>query len=193
MGNNAILKAGTSKELTSQDIARLKRQSRLSEQEIRNLHETFWNDFPTGRLDKKGFMKYYEDVKDDKDRTSILCDHVFAVFDKNHDGTIDFSEFLLAVSVGTPHDLDSHLDYVFEMCDVSGDGKVDINELATFLSASLIIVGKTDENDNLGPRKLAADIFNTLGISEDKKLVKVDFIKGCKRAPHLRELFGGGK
>ncbi|CAM4792363.1 unnamed protein product [Rotaria magnacalcarata] len=193
MGNNAIVKAGTSKVLTSQDIALLKRQSRLSEQEIRNLHETFWNDFPTGRLDKKGFMKYYEDIKDDKDRTSILCDHVFAVFDKNHDGTIDFNEFLLAVSVGTPHDLDSHLDYVFEMCDVSGDGKVDINELATFLSASLTIVGKADENDNLGPRKLAADIFNTLGISEDKKLIKEEFIKGCKRAPHLRELFGGGK
>ena len=41
--------------------------------------------------------------------------HVFAVFDQNHDGTIDFREFLLAVAAGTPGDLDSHLDYVFEM------------------------------------------------------------------------------
>jgi hypothetical protein len=37
------------------------------------------------------------------------------VFDNNHDGTIDFHEFLLAVAAGTPGDLDSHLDYVFEM------------------------------------------------------------------------------
>jgi Ca2+-binding EF-hand superfamily protein len=37
------------------------------------------------------------------------------VFDKDHNGTIDFHEFLLAVATGAPRDLDSHLDYVFEM------------------------------------------------------------------------------
>ena len=41
--------------------------------------------------------------------------HVFAVFDRDHDGTIDFTEFLLAVAAGSPGDLDSHLKYVFEM------------------------------------------------------------------------------
>jgi len=41
--------------------------------------------------------------------------HVFAVFDRDHDGTIDFHEFLLAVAAGSPGDLDSHLKYVFEM------------------------------------------------------------------------------
>jgi Ca2+-binding EF-hand superfamily protein len=40
---------------------------------------------------------------------------MFAVFDRNHDGTVDFHEFLLAVAAGTPGDLDSHLDYVFEL------------------------------------------------------------------------------
>ncbi|CAF3681608.1 unnamed protein product [Rotaria sp. Silwood1] len=140
--------------------------------------EAFWNDFPTGRLDKAGFVKYYEEIKDDKDKTSVLCDHVFAIFDKNHDGTIDFNEFLLAVAVSAPHDIDSHLDYVFEMCDVSGDGRVDVNELAAFLSASLTIVGRTDQKDHLDPKKLAASIFNTLGIDEDKKLTKEEFIKG---------------
>jgi len=74
------------------------------------------------------------------------------VFDQNHDGTIDFHEFLLAVATATPGDLDGHLDYVFELweylseilnilelfrCDVSGDGQMDIDELATFLSASV--------------------------------------------------------
>ena len=43
------------------------------------------------------------------------CSHVFAVFDRDHDGTIDFHEFLLAIAAGTPGDLDSHLKYVFDM------------------------------------------------------------------------------
>ena len=39
----------------------------------------------------------------------------FAIFDKNHDGTIDFHEFVLCIAASKPRDLDSHLDYVFEM------------------------------------------------------------------------------
>ncbi len=45
----------------------------------------------------------------------LLLSHVFAVFDQDHDGTIDFQEFLLAVAAGSPGDLESHLQYVFEM------------------------------------------------------------------------------
>ena len=97
------------------------------------LFQAFWDDFPSGRMDKKGFVRYYEEIKDENDRTSVLCEyefslkilvrsseclncsHVFAVFDRDHDGTIDFHEFLLAVAAGTPGDLDSHLKYVFDM------------------------------------------------------------------------------
>ncbi len=79
-------------------------------------------------------MKYYEQIKDPSDTTSVLCEwvnvnfsrtfsifllfsssHIFAVFDRDHNGTIDFHEFLLAIAAGSPRDLDSHLDYVFEM------------------------------------------------------------------------------
>ena len=48
-------------------------------------------------------------------RDFLSFSHVFAVFDRDHDGTIDFHEFLLAVAAGSPGDLDSHLRYVFEM------------------------------------------------------------------------------
>ncbi|CAF3492650.1 unnamed protein product [Rotaria sp. Silwood1] len=154
--------------------------------------KAFWNDFPSGRMNKKGFIKYYEEIKDEKDRANILCDHVFAVFDKNHDGTIDFHEFLLAIATGSPADLDSHLNYVFEMCDVSGDGEMDLQELAAFLKASLTIAGKLDKTDPDYPKELAIGVFNTLGINEGNKLNKAQFIKGCKKDPGLRELFGGG-
>jgi hypothetical protein len=37
--------------------------------------KAFWNDFPSGRMDKRGFVKYYEEIKDDNDKTSILCEY----------------------------------------------------------------------------------------------------------------------
>jgi hypothetical protein len=36
--------------------------------------KAFWNDFPSGRMDKKGFVKYYEEIKDENDKTGVLCE-----------------------------------------------------------------------------------------------------------------------
>lgn len=38
--------------------------------------KAFWNEFPTGRMDKKGFVKYYQEIKDEADTTGILCESV---------------------------------------------------------------------------------------------------------------------
>ena len=46
--------------------------------------------------------------------TTSLFSHVFAIFDKNNDGTIDFREFILTVVAGSPRDLDSQLNFVFK-------------------------------------------------------------------------------
>lgn len=46
---------------------------------------------------------------------SFISSHIFAAFDRDHNGTIDFHEFLLAVATSAPYDLDSHLEHVFEM------------------------------------------------------------------------------
>lgn len=41
-----------------------------------NIFKAFWDDFPSGRMDKKGFVRYYEEIKDENDRTSVLCEYV---------------------------------------------------------------------------------------------------------------------
>ena len=40
---------------------------------------------------------------------------MYSMFDKNRDGTIDFSEYVLIIALGNKEDLDSRLDVVFEM------------------------------------------------------------------------------
>ena len=41
--------------------------------------------------------------------------HIFAAFDTNHNGTVDFDEFILGVALMTKNDMDSILDFSFEM------------------------------------------------------------------------------
>ena len=46
---------------------------------------------------------------------SILRRYAFDTFDANHDGTIDFHEFLLAVSVTSQGSLEDRLEVAFDM------------------------------------------------------------------------------
>jgi hypothetical protein len=48
---------------------------------------------------------------------SYFCNqrHIFAVFDINHDGTIDFHELLLAIAATSKTGLDNELEFVFEL------------------------------------------------------------------------------
>jgi Ca2+-binding EF-hand superfamily protein len=45
----------------------------------------------------------------------LIFRYAFETFDTNHDGTIDFDEFLLAVSATSQGDLDERLGVAFDM------------------------------------------------------------------------------
>ncbi len=85
---------------------------------------------------------------------TLICRYAFATFDTNHDGSISFEEFLLALSVSSRGNLDDRLAVAFDLyilciflvfsilsvcltCryDISNDGQIDQKELATLISA----------------------------------------------------------
>jgi Ca2+-binding EF-hand superfamily protein len=68
---------------------------------------------PSGKMNKDKFNEIYKMMMASEDKDSKLLDHVFAVFDKNGDGSIDFSEFVLAVGLTSKNDLDSTLELSF--------------------------------------------------------------------------------
>ncbi len=45
----------------------------------------------------------------------LICRYAFDTFDANHDGTINFEEFLLAISVTSQGDLDDRLAFAFDL------------------------------------------------------------------------------
>ncbi|UJR07149.1 hypothetical protein I4U23_011437 [Adineta vaga] len=124
MGNDAS--KGHSAALSDKEIAALIANSRLSGKEIQNMYEEFQKNGGAGdeKISKDEFRHYYKKTIGRDDDDEILVGNTFAAFDANHDGYINFTEFVFAVLARSKSDINSILDFSFEVMDTSGDGQL---------------------------------------------------------------------
>jgi Ca2+-binding EF-hand superfamily protein len=94
----------------------------------------FLKDCPSGMLSKEEFQKIYKQFFPFGDPSSF-ADYVFNVFDADKSGTIDFKEFICALSVTSRGKMEDKLDWAFQLYDIDGDGKISYDEMLAIVEA----------------------------------------------------------
>jgi Ca2+-binding EF-hand superfamily protein len=120
--------------LSDEQLKKLQRDTHFDKKELQQWYKGFLKDCPSGMLTKPEFQKIYKQFFPFGDPTSF-ADFVFNVFDKDKSGSIDFTEFICALSVTSRGKMEDKLDWAFQLYDIDGDGKISYDEMLQIVEA----------------------------------------------------------
>merc|ERR1711953_840600 len=172
--------------LNKEVLDELTQKTKFSQAELQHWYKGFLKDCPTGKLSADEFGTIYRQFFPQGD-PSLFARFVFDVFDENKDGTIEFDEFIMALSVTSRGTLDDKLRWAFRLYDLDGDGLITRNEMLEIVKAIYWMVGTTVElplEENT-PEKRVARIFNLMDKDDDGYLTMGEFMEGSKKDPSI--------
>ncbi|KAH7081746.1 hypothetical protein BKA63DRAFT_217715 [Paraphoma chrysanthemicola] len=177
-----IVRHYSQSKLSQQELADLQKATHFDKKELQQWYKGFLKDCPSGMLTKEEFQKIYKQFFPFGDPSSF-ADYVFNVFDADKSGTIDFKEFICALSVTSRGKMEDKLDWAFQLYDIDGDGKISYEEMLAIVEAIYKMVGsmvKLPEDEDT-PEKRVRKIFRMMDKDENGSLDMAEFKEGSKR------------
>ena len=148
---------------------------------------SFQKDCPKGRLDKRKFIDVYK-IFYPQGKADKFCNHVFKVFDADGSGQIDFTEFLIAISITAQGDAKKKLVLAFKMYDVDKNGRVDKKEMEKIIEAIYDLLGEEHRHGENAPSERVKTIMHKLDKDQNGYLSEEEFVEGCLNDAMLRSL-----
>jgi len=172
--------------LSKADVEFLKTNTRYDEDTIQQWYKGFMKDCPSGRLSKDEFSAIYRQFFPSGDPTAF-AKYVFDVFDENKDGTIEFEEFIQALSVTSRGNLEEKLKWAFDLYDLDQDGYITRDEMLEIVKAIYAMVGNAVQlpDDENTPQKRVERIFERMDTDHDGRLTMEEFMEGSKEDPSI--------
>jgi len=166
--------------LTQEELSELSKNTLFNQKELQQWYKGFLKDCPTGQLSKPEFVKIYKTFFPFGDPSSF-AEHIFNVFDSDKSGTIDFKEFICALSITSRGQNEEKLDWAFELYDLNQDGYIAKEEMLQIVQSIFKMVGsmvKLPEDENT-PEKRVDKIWASMAKNGEERVDKAQFKRGA--------------
>ena len=175
---------GAESSIPQEDLQDLIETTKFKQTELKRWYRKFRRDYPSGKMDKENFYDLFVRISSTAD--SSAADHMFRFFDHDHDGKVDFTELMSALSVTRSGSVTEKIEWIFDIYDVDGDGFVTLDELCDVVSCMQGANGQSGHASAklLSPEKLEMVFIEADG-NNDGKLTLDEFIEATESLPEL--------
>ncbi|KAI8879048.1 calcium-binding protein NCS-1 [Backusella circina FSU 941] len=172
--------------LSPEQLSDLQECTYFEKKELQQWYKGFLEDCPSGQLDKSAFQQMYSQFFPFGD-PSRFSDYVFNVFDNDKNGTIDFKEFIVALSITSRGRVDEKLIWTFKLYDIDNDGYISRKEMLKIVEAIYKMMGSMVKlpPDEDTPEKRVNKIFELMDSDNDGRLSIDEFREGSKKDPTI--------
>ncbi len=161
--------------LVEAKLSEISRKTNLTKPEILKWHAEFLRDCPSGKLDKKLFIRIYKQSFPMGDATKF-CKICFMAFDKDRSGYIDFFEFISAIGIFSKGDIEDKLKLAFDIYDSNDDGFVERKEAERIVHSIFQLYG---ENVSSSVAKEQVDkLMDKLDKDKNGLISEEEFVNG---------------
>eukprot|EP01013_Petalomonas_cantuscygni_P003289 TRINITY_DN13465_c0_g1_i1.p1 TRINITY_DN13465_c0_g1~~TRINITY_DN13465_c0_g1_i1.p1 ORF type:complete len:189 (-),score=37.51 TRINITY_DN13465_c0_g1_i1:513-1079(-) len=165
-------------------------KGKFDEKEIKDMYKLFHRAAPTGRMDKKQFRKYIEDLQIfKKSAPDEQYDQLFRGYDRDHDGIITFKEYL-QYHLGIVFSTEELFDIVFAMYDQDGNGTITRQELVEVVTNSTKWMGECDTDSREVQDLIHAEVDKIVAFcdqNKDGQISKEELIAAAQKHPEILE------
>lgn len=184
-------KSGSKREISDDEIKKLRQTVDFSEDEIRRWYQGFHDACPKGKMTKAKFAQVYSEIFKTGDVT-FFAGHVFRTFDKNKDDFLDFREFIEGLSIISCGTREDKLRWAFEMYNVDGGLVVTKKEMLEIVKSIFQAAGAGERvnlpSDENTPQKLTNKIFAYLDRNDDGTITLNEFVNGATKYPTFMKM-----
>merc|ERR1739838_118099 len=171
-------KKASHKDLTAEEIAEIEKKElvaslvakcNLSEEEVLESYDAFFNKHPDGEISKEEFME--------ESKAGVISESLFRVFDEDNSGNLSFYEFLQADNVGRLDTPEEKLKWIFTAFDTDGGGSIDVEEIRDIVVGLFRLAGIDEDEDLL--TACVSDVRDAVDKDGDGDISKEEFVKSA--------------
>ncbi|XP_046892985.1 guanylyl cyclase-activating protein 1 [Hypomesus transpacificus] len=149
----------------------------ISACESHQWYRKFMTECPSGQLTYYEFKQFFG-LKNLSPRSDAYVKTMFATFDMNDDGYIDFMEYVAALSLVMKGGVQQKLRWYFKLYDVNGSGCIDRDELLIIIKSVRAINGHQEQE--LSAEDFTNMVFDRIDINGDGQLSMEEFMEGIQ-------------